>query len=441
MKELKVLYKLQGFVDPQKTMPFVYFYYDTQADAENESYFKDMFSVLYKVLVEYDTRDLEKIPDAKNKTMSYLLNSGALHTFNERILKEYRNDNKIKYISYKPIINPPVPLKKENSANSKKSNVDGITFSDIAGLEKTIEIIRKEILLPMEVGDEPFKKRNVAPLRSILFTGPPGNGKTLLAKAISNETNSYFIFADGPSLLGKYVGESEKNVRNLFIEGKKHKPSIIFLDEADTIAGNRDGDYGYESYRHLVNQLLVEMQALHDDKGRYLIMATNRLGDIDPAILRNERIDKVIEVPNPDAEARSQIFKLYFKKQKLEVSNEILDLAIKKTDGMCAADIKWICDAIVREEIYQEAYSIKGINYEIKPLIERLNEAISDIKNKSDKKYNKQQIGFIRDENNDENKSIHKSNMQAVEKQTLQLTDSKSLIRSEEEKIKIKIKS
>jgi SpoVK/Ycf46/Vps4 family AAA+-type ATPase len=439
MKELKVLYKLQGFVDPQKTMPFVYFYYDTQADAENESYFKDMFSVLYKVLVEYDTRDLEKIPDAKNKTMSYLLNSGALHTFNERILKEYRNDNKIKYISYKPIINPPVPLKKENSANSKKSNIEGITFSDIAGLEKTIEIIKKEILLPMEVGDEPFKRRNVAPLRSVLFTGPPGNGKTLLAKAISNETNSYFIFADAPSLLGKYVGESEKNVRNLFIEGKKHKPSIIFLDEADTIAGNRDGNYGYDSYRHLVNQLLVEMQALHDDRGRYLIMATNRLNDIDPAILRNERIDRVIEIPNPDAEARSQIFKLYFKKQDLKVSDEVLDLAIKKSDGMCAADIKGICDAIVREEIYQEAYSLKGIKYEIKPILERLNEAISDIKNKSDKQYNKhRQVGFIRDEDNANN--IH-SNMQVVEKQpSPETTNAKSLIRSEEEKIKIKIK-
>ncbi len=439
MKELKVLYKLQGFVDPQKTAPFIYFYYDTKTAAENETYFKGMFSTLYKVLVEYDTRDLEKILDAKNKTLSYLLNSGSLRTFNERILKEYRDDDKIKYITYKPPINLLAPVKKENTANSKKSNIEGITFSDIAGLEKTIEIIKKEILLPMEVGDEPFKRRNVAPLRSVLFTGPPGNGKTLLAKAISNETNSYFIFADAPSLLGKYVGESEKNVRNLFIEGKKHKPSIIFLDEADTIAGNRDGDYGYDSYRHLVNQLLVEMQALHDDRGRYLIMATNRLNDIDPAILRNERIDRVIEIPNPDAEARSQIFKLYFKKQDLKVSDEVLDLAIKKSDGMCAADIKGICDAIVREEIYQEAYSLKGIKYEIKPILERLNEAISDIKNKSDKQYNKhRQVGFIRDEDNANN--IH-SNMQVVEKQpSPETTNAKSLIRSEEEKIKIKIK-
>ena len=439
MKELKVLYKLQGFVDPQKTAPFIYFYYDTKTAAENETYFKGMFRTLYKVLVEYDTRDLEKILDAKNKTFSYLLNSGSLRTFNERILKEYRDDDKIKYITYKPPINLLAPVKKENTVNSKKSNIEGITFSDIAGLEKTIEIIKKEILLPMEVGDEPFKRRNVAPLRSVMFTGPPGNGKTLLAKAISNETNSYFIFADAPSLLGKYVGESEKNVRNLFIEGKKHKPSIIFLDEADTIAGNRDGNYGYDSYRHLVNQLLVEMQALHDDRGRYLIMATNRLNDIDPAILRNERIDRVIEIPNPDAEARSQIFKLYFKKQDLKVSDEVLDLAIKKSDGMCAADIKGICDAIVREEIYQEAYSLKGIKYEIKPILERLNEAISDIKNKSDKQYNKhRQVGFIRDEDNANN--IH-SNMQVVEKQpSPETTNAKSLIRSEEEKIKIKIK-
>lgn len=435
MKEVKVLYKLQGFVDHDKSVPFLYFYYDTMSDAENETYFNNLFSSLYKVIVEYDTIDLERISDAKSKKFSELLNSGSLHAFNERILKEYENKGKRKYISYTPPgINLPVPLKKE-AGPKPKINERGIMFSDIAGLEKTIETIKKEILLPMEIGDKPFIQRNVPPLRSVLFTGPPGNGKTMLAKAISNETNSYFIFSDAPTLLGKYVGESEKNVRKLFLEGKNHKPAVLFIDEFDTISGNRDGDYGYESYRHLVNQLLVEMQALHEDTGIYLIMATNRLSDIDKAVLRSERIDKVIEVPNPNAEARRQIFNLYFNKQKLDISEELLDLAIRKTDGMCAADIKGICDAVVREEIYNEVYSLKGIKYELKPIYERLDDAVLDVKSKFDGQYNKRrQIGFIRNEGED--KVLQGDRVTA--EQPIQAT--KSLFRKEE-KIRIKVKS
>ena len=165
-----------------------------------------------------------------------------------------------------------------------------------------------------------FKKVGLNAPAGVLLYGPPGCGKTLVARAVSNESKANFISIKGPELLNKYVGESEKAVRSLFKRAKLSAPCVIFFDELDSLVPKRGSDSNNSSER-VVNQLLTEMDGLEDRKGVFVIAATNRPDIIDPAMLRPGRLDKLLYVPLPTKEDRHQILQTVTK--KLPLSDDI----------------------------------------------------------------------------------------------------------------------
>jgi transitional endoplasmic reticulum ATPase len=173
--------------------------------------------------------------------------------------------------------------------------------------------------------------------------GPPGTGKTLLAKAIANESQSNFISIKGPELLNKYVGESEKGVREVFEKARSNAPTVVFFDEIDSIAGERgrhSGDSGVGE--RVVSQLLTELDGLEDLEDVVVIATTNRPDLIDPALLRPGRLDRHVHVPVPDEEARRKIFAVHTRDKPLAEDVDLDSLA-RRTDGYVGADIEAVC--------------------------------------------------------------------------------------------------
>jgi transitional endoplasmic reticulum ATPase len=173
--------------------------------------------------------------------------------------------------------------------------------------------------------------------------GPPGTGKTLLAKAIANEAESNFISIKGPELLNKYVGESEKGVREIFEKARANAPTVVFFDEIDSIAGERgrnSGDSGVGE--RVVSQLLTELDGLEDLEDVVVIATTNRPDLIDPALLRPGRLDRHVHVPVPDEEARRKIFEVHTRDKPLAGDVDIESLA-RRTEGYVGADIEAVC--------------------------------------------------------------------------------------------------
>jgi transitional endoplasmic reticulum ATPase len=183
----------------------------------------------------------------------------------------------------------------------------------------------------------------IRPVKGVLLVGPPGVGKTLLAKAVATERESNFISIKGPEVLSKFVGESEKTVREIFRKARLAAPCIIFIDEIDSIAQMRnieDIDSGVS--QRVVDTLLTEMDGLSTLKNVVVLAATNRPEAIDPALLRPGRFDRIIEIPMPDAETRLAIFSVHTKRMPLDKSVELADLA-NTTEGYTGAEIENIC--------------------------------------------------------------------------------------------------
>ncbi|MCD6524821.1 MAG: AAA family ATPase, partial [Thermococcus sp.] len=172
---------------------------------------------------------------------------------------------------------------------------------------------------------------------------PPGTGKTLLAKAVANESEANFIAIKGPEVLSKWVGESEKNIREIFRKARQAAPTVIFIDEIDAIAPRRGTDVNRVTDR-LINQLLTEMDGIQENSGVVVIGATNRPDIIDPALLRPGMFDRLILVPAPDEKARLEIFKVHTRRVPLADDISLEELA-KRTEGYSGADI----EALVRE--------------------------------------------------------------------------------------------
>jgi transitional endoplasmic reticulum ATPase len=194
---------------------------------------------------------------------------------------------------------------------------------------------------------EVYTALQTKPPKGILLFGPPGTGKTLLAKAVANESECNFISVKGPELLSKWVGESEKGVREIFRKARQASPSIIFFDEVDALVPRR-GMYMGSSHvtESVVSQILTELDGLEELKNVVVLGATNRPDMIDPALLRPGRLDRIIYVPPPDAESRRKIFEVYLAGAQEILSPEIsLDGLVIRTDGYVGADI----EALVRE--------------------------------------------------------------------------------------------
>jgi transitional endoplasmic reticulum ATPase len=222
--------------------------------------------------------------------------------------------------------------------------VPDVTWQDVGGLDDTQERLRETIQWPLEY-PEVFEEMDVQAAKGVLLYGPPGTGKTLLAKAVANEAQSNFISIKGPELLNKYVGESEKGVREVFEKARANAPTVVFFDEIDSIAGQRgrhQGDSGVGE--RVVSQLLTELDGLEELEDVVVVATTNRPDLIDPALVRPGRLDRHVHVPVPDEEGRRKIFEVHTRDKPL-ADDVDLDALARRTDGYVGADI----EAVTRE--------------------------------------------------------------------------------------------
>jgi len=242
-------------------------------------------------------------------------------------------------------------------------------WGDVGGLEEAKQQLQEVIEWPLKY-PELFTHLNSNPPNGILLFGPPGTGKTLLAKALAHESEVNFISVKGPEFLSKWVGESEKAVRETFRKARAASPCIIFFDEIDAIAGMRGRSSGSQVTEQVVSQLLTEMDGLEGLKNVILLAATNRPDMLDPALLRSGRFGRHIEFPLPDKDARVAIFKIHLKNKPL-ASNVDINQMVQGLEGYTGADIEAICEEAtiltIRKAVAdsnidtQNADSVKGV--------------------------------------------------------------------------------
>ncbi len=260
-------------------------------------------------------------------------------------------------------------LKTEKNFNKDKQQtrfIPDVKFEDIGGIDQIIAKIREVIELPI-VQPELFQHLGIQPHKGIVLHGPPGTGKTMIAKAIANEIKAHFILVNGPEILSKWQGESEKNLRNLFEEANKYAPSIIFFDEIDAIASKRSSSESGRNAAQLVNQLLTLFDGVKENKNVVVLASTNRIELLDAAILRSGRFDYKIHVPNPDLEGCKIILRIKTKNMPIEGTFDFDEFS-KKLLGLSGAEIAFV--------VNEAAYNTLRRGRNVKKLIK--NEAEED---------------------------------------------------------------
>ncbi len=239
--------------------------------------------------------------------------------------------------------------------------VPDVRWSDIGGLHEVKQALREMVEWPIKY-PEGFSKLGISPPKGVLLFGPPGTGKTLLAKAVATESEANFISVKGPEILSKWVGESEKAIREIFKKAKQAAPTVVFFDEIDAIASIRGIEVGSKVGERVLNQLLTEMDGLEELHNVVIIAATNRPDMLDPALLRPGRFDKILLVQAPDAEARMEIFRVHTRNMPLagDVNFEAL---VRDTENFSGADIEALCreaamlafrEAVLNRESFDE---------------------------------------------------------------------------------------
>merc|ERR1712151_454751 len=232
--------------------------------------------------------------------------------------------------------------------------VPNVTWEDIGGLESVKRELQETVQYPVEHADK-YIKFGMSPSKGVLFYGPPGCGKTLLAKAIANECGANFLSVKGPELLTQWFGESEANVRSLFDKARGASPCILMFDEMDSIAKirSRTGTGGSEAADRVLNQILTEIDGVGVRKNVFVIGATNRPDILDPAVMRPGRLDQLIYIPLPDRESRINIFKAALRKSP--VANDVdFRVLARSTSGFSGADITEVCVAASKFTIHDE---------------------------------------------------------------------------------------
>ena len=236
--------------------------------------------------------------------------------------------------------------------------IPDVTWDQVGGLEDVKEELREAVEWPLKYPDL-FAQLNATPPKGLLLYGPPGTGKTLLAKAVAHESESNFISVKGPELLNKFVGESEKAVREVFRKARQASPCIIFFDEIDSVAPTRGSSMGDSHVtERVISQFLTEMDGLEELRNVIIIAATNRPDIIDSALLRPGRFDRLLFVPPPDLEARKQIFKIHTRKTPLADDVNLDELA-RKTDGYTGADIASLANTGVMLALWEHISKAK----------------------------------------------------------------------------------
>jgi len=227
------------------------------------------------------------------------------------------------------------PVKRED-----EEKLDEVGYDDLGGVRKQLAMIREMIELPLR-HPTLFKTLGVKPPKGVLLHGPPGTGKTLIARAVANETGAFFFLINGPEIMSKMAGDSEANLRRAFEEAEKNSPAIIFIDEIDSIAPNRDKTNG-ELERRIVSMLLTLMDGVKGRGQIVVIGATNRSNSLDPALRRFGRFDREIELGVPDAEGRLEILQIHTKNMKLDDDVD-LERVSGQIHGFVGADIAQLC--------------------------------------------------------------------------------------------------
>ena len=240
-------------------------------------------------------------------------------------------------------------------ARSKYPNLpQQITYDQVGGLSKQIELLKSTIELPLN-NPTLFSDFGISPPRGILLHGPPGTGKTMLLRCVANSiTEAHVLTINGPSIVSKYLGETENAIRDIFNEAKKFQPSIIFMDEIDSIAPSRTSDDSGETESRVVAQLLTVMDGMGDNGRIVVIGATNRPNSIDSALRRPGRFDQEVEIGIPDVEAREEILTKQFAKmnsEKCQITKEEIASIASKTHGYVGADLTALCRESVMKAI------------------------------------------------------------------------------------------
>ena len=217
------------------------------------------------------------------------------------------------------------------------------TYADVGGLSAQIQEIKEAVELPL-THPELYEELGIKPPKGVILYGPPGTGKTLLAKAVANETSASFLRVVGSELIQKYAGEGPKLVRELFRTAKDMAPSIVFIDEIDAVGTKRyDTQSGGEKeIQRTMLELLNQLDGFDDRGDVRVIMATNRIDSLDPAIIRPGRIDRKIEFPMPDAKTKRRIFGIQTAKMNLALDVDLDSLAMSKEE-LSGADVKAVC--------------------------------------------------------------------------------------------------
>jgi len=294
--------------------------------------------------------DLESLADITygfvGADITSLCKEAAMHALRD-ILPELNIDEEIP-----PEVLDALEVKKEDFRDALK-NVEPsamrevflespqVKWADVGGLESAKTELLEAVEWPLKY-PEAFEAFHTNPPKGLLLYGPPGSGKTLLAKAVATESKANFISIKGPELLSRFVGESERAVREMFRKAKQSAPTIIFFDEFDSIAPSRGASFDTHVTERVVSQILTELDGIEELKEVVVIAATNRMDLIDKALLRPGRIDRLIYIPAPGEEGRVEIFKIHLKGKPLADDVDISELA-KQTEGYSGADIESIC--------------------------------------------------------------------------------------------------
>jgi transitional endoplasmic reticulum ATPase len=233
-----------------------------------------------------------------------------------------------------------------------------VQWSDVGGLQDVKRALKEAVEWPLKY-EQLFAQAKLAPPKGILLTGPPGTGKTLIAKAVATEAGVNFISVKGPELFSKFLGESERGVREIFRKAKQAAPCIIFFDEIDSLIPMRSVGSTEQTGERVVGQFLTELDGVTKIKGVLVLAATNRLDRLDAALLRAGRLDQILEIPLPDQDTREEIFHVHTKGKPLASEVSLANLA-KKTDGMTGADIEAICREATLCAIRRVVEEVKG---------------------------------------------------------------------------------